>query len=108
MSGEAAAVGGTGRRRVGRTAMWVVAICWATIIFDGYDLIVFGAVVPSLLEYEAWGLDAKQAGAIGSYALVGMLVGALISGTVTDLVGRRKIILFCLCWFSLFMGVAAV
>ena len=108
MSGDAAAVGGTGRRRAGRTALWVVAICWATIIFDGYDLIVFGAVVPSLLEYEPWGLDAKQAGAIGSYALVGMLVGALISGTVTDLVGRRKIILFCLCWFSLFMGVAAV
>ena len=103
-----AGVARAGTGRLSRTTMWVVGICWATIIFDGYDLIVYGAVVPSLLEYDAWGLDPKEAGAIGSWALVGMLVGALIVGTITDLVGRRRIILFCLCWFSIFMGVAAI
>lgn len=108
MSAEAAPLEHAGTRRLSRTTMWVVGICWATIIFDGYDLIVYGAVVPTLLEYEAWGLNPKEAGAIGSYALVGMLVGALIAGTITDLVGRRRIILFCLCWFSVFMGVAAI
>ena len=87
-----------------RTTGWVIALCWVTIIFDGYDLIVYGAVVPSLLEYEAWNLSPEEAGRIGSYALFGMLIGALIAGTITDLVGRRKIILFCIAWFSLAMG----
>ena len=91
-----------------RTTKWVIALCWVTIIFDGYDLIVYGAVVPSLLEYEPWSLSPEQAGHIGSYALFGMLIGALIAGTITDLVGRRKIILFCIAWFSLAMGLCAI
>jgi len=86
----------------------VVAICFATIVFDGYDLIVYGAVVPSLLEYRPWGLTPPEAGAIGSYALVGMLIGALVVGTVTDIFGRRKIMLFCITWFSLAMGLCAL
>jgi AAHS family benzoate transporter-like MFS transporter len=95
-------------RRVSRTTMRVIAICWVTIIFDGYDLIVYGAVVPDLLEYQQWSLSPEEAGTIGSYALFGMLVGALIAGTITDLVGRRRIILFCIAWFSLAMGLCAI
>jgi hypothetical protein len=33
------------------TTLRVVAICFAAIVFDGYDLIVYGTVVPALLEY---------------------------------------------------------
>ncbi len=91
-----------------RTRVAVVAICCATIIADGYDLIVYGAVVPSLLQYEEWGLTVTEAGTIGSYALIGMLFGALVVGTVTDIVGRRKIMLFCITWFSLAMGLCAL
>src|ERR671910_1249287 len=54
------------------TTLGVVAICFVTIVFDGYDLIVYGAVVPALLEYREWDLTAVEAGAIGSYALIGM------------------------------------
>lgn len=86
-----------------RSARWVLALCWATIVFDGYDLISFGTVLPSLLRYRPWGLNAAEAGQIGSLALVGMLIGALVVGTLTDLVGRRRIMLFCLVWFSVAM-----
>lgn len=94
--------------KLSRTTLWVVAICWVTIIFDGYDLIVYGAVVPTLLDYEEWNLSPAEAGAIGSYALIGMLIGALIAGTITDIVGRRKIIIFCVIWFSLAMALCAI
>lgn len=94
--------------KLSRTTLWVIGICWLTIIFDGYDLIVYGAVVPSLLEYEEWALSPEEAGTIGSYALIGMLIGALTVGTITDIVGRRKIMLFCITWFSLAMGLAAI
>ncbi|WP_416981493.1 MFS transporter [Streptomyces sp. T028] len=78
------------------------------ILFDGYDLIIYGAVVPSLLRYEPWALTPTEAGLIGSYALVGMLVGALVAGAVTDLVGRRKMLLVSVSWFSLAMAACAV
>src|SRR5215218_5903225 len=94
--------------KLSASTRWVIAICWVTIIFDGYDLIVYGAVVPTLLQEEEWNLTAEQAGTIGSYALVGMLIGALIAGTVTDIVGRRKIMFVCIAWFSLARGLCAI
>ncbi|KAB8191664.1 MFS transporter [Nonomuraea phyllanthi] len=86
----------------------VVAICFASIVFDGYDLIVYGSVVPSLLGDASWSLTPAQVGAIGSYALMGMLIGALVAGVVTDLVGRRKIVIASAAWFSLAMVLCAL
>ena len=73
----------------------VLGLCFATIVFDGYDLIVYGSVVPDLLEYEPWGLTPQRVGNIGSLALAGMLIGALAVGTLTDLMGGRKVLLGC-------------
>jgi MFS family permease len=89
--------------------VWVVALCWVTITLDGYDLIVYGAVVPALLRDPSFGpLTPAEAGAIGGYALVGMLLGALTVGTITDLIGPRRIMLVCIAWFSLAMGLCAL
>lgn len=93
----------------GTSRFVAVAVCCATIIVDGYDLIVYGTVVPTLVDGSAeWTLTAAEAGRIGSYALVGMLIGALVIGTVTDIVGRRRIMLACIAWFSAAMLLAAV
>ncbi|WP_156393719.1 MULTISPECIES: MFS transporter [unclassified Nocardioides] len=81
----------------------VVLICFAAIIFDGYDLIIYGSTVPSLLAYEEWSLSPADVGAIGGYALLGMLFGALASGPLTDLFGRRKLFLGCLTLYSVTM-----
>ena len=88
--------------------LWVLGLCFATIVFDGYDLIVYGSVVPELLEHRAWDLSPQQVGAIGSLALVGMLLGALAVGALTDLIGRRKVLLGCLVWFSVAMALCAI
>jgi AAHS family benzoate transporter-like MFS transporter len=82
-------------------------LCFATIVFDGYDLIVYGSTIPALLDYEPWGLTPQRVGNIGSLALAGMLVGALASGATTDRFGRRRVLLGCLIFFSLAMGVCA-
>ena len=92
-----------------RTAgLWVVAICMVTIVFDGYDLIVYGAVVPSLMMDPEWQVTPAQAGSIGSYALMGMVVGTLTVGALTDILGRRKVMLGSIIWFSLAMGATAL
>lgn len=81
----------------------VVALGFGAIVFDGYDLIVYGSAVPALLGYEPWSLSAQQVGAIGSYTLLGMLIGAIAAGPLTDLLGRRRMFIGALTWFSLAM-----
>jgi MFS transporter, AAHS family, benzoate transport protein len=91
------------------SAIWLVpALCGFAVGFDGYDLIVYGTVVPALLEYQAWGLTPERVGVIGSYAIIGMLIGALLAGTVTDVIGRRKALLICVTWFSIFTAACGV
>ena len=64
----------------------VVCLCALLLIFDGYDLFIYGVVLPVLMK--EWGLTPIQAGALGSYALFGMMFGAFIFGPLADGVGR--------------------
>lgn len=95
----------TPRRRSG---LFVVMLCFLTIVADGYDLIVYGATVPSLLEEPGWGMSKAAAGLIGSWTLVGLMVGFLVAGPLADRIGRRKIMLAGVAWFSLGCAICAV
>ncbi|WP_017616006.1 MFS transporter [Nocardiopsis salina] len=92
------------------TVRWVVLIAAIAVLFDGYDLVVYGTVLPTLLaDPTALGeLTPGQAGALGSYALVGVMVGALIAGAVGDRVGRRRMMIINIVWFSVGMGLTAM
>lgn len=90
-----------------RVTSIAVAICWLGILSEGYDVGVMGAVLPSLLDDPHWHLTPLQAGALGSYGLLGMLLGGLMIGTLSDLYGRKAMFLLCLALFSLAMGGAA-
>lgn len=84
--------------RFGRFHWMVMAWCALLLIFDGYDLFIYGVVLPVLMK--DWGLTPLQAGALGSYALFGMMFGALIFGTLADRFGRKKGIAICFVLFS--------
>jgi benzoate transport len=77
------------------------------VALDGFDLVVLGAVTPSLLEYEPWGLTPPEVGTIASYGLFGMLIGALSIGTLADVIGRRKAIIISVVSFSVFTAALA-
>jgi len=78
---------------------WLVLFwCALIIIFDGYDLVIYGVVLPVLMV--EWGLTPLQAGALGSYALFGMMFGALFFGPLSDKIGRKKVIAICVTLFS--------
>lgn len=86
-----------------RRRLVVVSICFAAIIFDGYDLIVYGSSVPALLAYEPWSLTPAQVGAIGSFTLLGMFFGAISAGALTDRFGRRRLFIGSLTLYSVAM-----
>lgn len=78
-----------------------VLVCWLLVVFDGYDLIVYGTVQSSLLAEPGWGLNAASLGTVGSMAFIGMMIGALLAGRISDALGRRKTILACAISFSI-------
>ena len=90
--------------------LWVVSLATVGLVFDGYDLVVYGTVVSTLLRdpTQIGTVTPALAGALGSYALVGVLVGALLAGSVGDIVGRRKVMLFAYAWFSVGMALTAL
>ncbi|MGY1632074.1 MFS transporter [Geodermatophilus sp. SYSU D01186] len=96
------------RRR--RSTLWVVALSTAALVFDGYDLVVYGTIVPTLLgdPSQLGPITPAQAGTLGSYALVGVLVGALAAGAVGDRIGRRRVVVVNLAWFSIGMAATAL
>ncbi|SFT91185.1 MFS transporter, AAHS family, benzoate transport protein [Arthrobacter sp. ov118] len=72
------------------------------MVFDGYDLIVYGTVQSSLISETGWGLSKATAGTIGSMAFLGMMIGAIFAGRMADSWGRRRTILGCAVVFSIF------
>ncbi|MFJ6386256.1 MFS transporter [Streptomyces sp. NPDC091972] len=94
--------------RGSRLALLVVGLCWLAVLFDGLDMFIYGSVLPHLLETRTFGLTPDQAGDLGSYATFGMLVGALVAGTIADRVGRKKLMVACVTLFSLASGLCAV
>jgi MFS transporter, AAHS family, benzoate transport protein len=93
-----------------RTVLWVVGLASLGLMFDGYDLVVYGTVVSTFLRNpnEIGAVTPQIAGVLGSYALVGVLVGALLAGTVGDILGRRKVMLAAYAWFSVGMAFTAM
>ena len=93
-----------------RTANWVAFIICAALLFDGYDLVVYGTVLPGLLADagQIGHFDAATAGLLGSWALIGVLVGSLACGAIGDFFGRRRLMLAGIAWFSLGMFATAL
>lgn len=85
---------------------WSVLIwCLLIIIFDGYDLVIYGVALPLLMQ--EWGMSAVQAGLLASTALFGMMFGAMSFGTLSDKLGRKKTIMICVAIFSGFTFLGA-
>ncbi|TDO36391.1 putative MFS family arabinose efflux permease [Kribbella sp. VKM Ac-2527] len=82
--------------------VWVRPLCWTAVMLDGFDLVVLGSITPILLSGKVFGYTPSTAAAVATAGLVGMMLGALAIGTVTDLIGRRRAMLVAVATFSFF------
>lgn len=70
----------------------VVGLCMLFNMVDGFDITAM-AVVANAVGSEL-ALTADRLGWIFSFALAGMMAGAMFLAPVSDLIGRRRIIIF--------------
>ena len=84
----------------------ILAWCALIIIFDGYDLAVAGIAMPAIMK--DMGVNPTQAGFMASSALFGMMFGAIFLGTLSDRIGRRRVIALCILLFSVFTAAAGL
>lgn len=84
-----------------RPRFWPVLLCWVIVALDGFDLVVLGTVIPTLLSTRELGFDAAGATAVVTTGLVGVGIGALAIGPLADRYGRRRSLIACVSVFSL-------
>ncbi|MCC9177889.1 MFS transporter [Arthrobacter sp. zg-Y750] len=81
---------------------WIVILCWLTVVFEGFDLVALGASIPTLLDTRHAGIDAGGATFVATISLVGVGIGAALSGPISDRFGRRLPLIACVVVFSVF------
>jgi len=77
-------------RPVGRFHVMLLAICFAAVLFDGFDTQAIGYVAPAIAK--AWSLPKGALGPVFGAGLSGLMLGALGFGPLADRFGRKKII----------------
>src|SRR5690348_5101908 len=76
-------------------------------ILDGLEIQIVSAVGTVLTDRGTLHLSAAEVGLLGSVYLLGEVVGALVFGRITDLVGRRRLFVATLLLYLVASGLAA-
>lgn len=84
---------------VGRFHYKLLLVTGLGWLFDSMDTGLIAFILPVLAK--EWGLAPGQMGLIGSIGLIGMALGAVISGTVADRIGRKKVFTITVLLYSI-------
>lgn len=81
-------------------AQWgVFALCFLTVLLDGFDTAAIGYIAPSLIK--AWGVSRPALAPVLSAALLGLAAGALSAGPLADVFGRKRVLVGSVSLFAL-------
>ncbi|AUV54885.1 MFS transporter [Raoultella planticola] len=83
----------------------VVFLGFCVIALDGFDIAIMGFIAPTL-KHE-WGVTNYELGFVISAALIGLALGAILSGPLADWLGRKKIIVNSVFFFGFWTIVTA-
>jgi MFS transporter, AAHS family, 4-hydroxybenzoate transporter len=90
---------------MGRLQIGIVVLCGLAAILDGYDLQVIGLAAPAIAH--ALTIPMARMGVVFSAALAGLALGSLALGTLSDRLGRKKVLIGAtLCFGACTLGTA--
>jgi MFS family permease len=98
MSSTLSSSAATGAQR--GSGIWAVWLCWLAVALDGFDLVVLGAVIPVLSKTGDLGFTDASLTTASTLGLVGVGIGAVLVGPLTDRIGRRITLIACIALFS--------
>ncbi len=82
-----------------RTGKWVVFVMFFGMVIDGMNIQVLSLALPNIIKEHH--ISLVNAGAISSYTFVGMGIGGIFGGWVSDRIGRKKVVFWSIFSFSL-------
>ena len=90
-----------------RLQIVAIAITVGLNALDGFDVLAISFAAPGIAA--EWNIDRAALGVVLSMELIGMAIGSVLLGGVTDRIGRRRMILGCLVVmaFGMFMVTTA-
>ncbi|MEQ1105033.1 MFS transporter [Acinetobacter ursingii] len=92
--------------RVSPMQKLVIFLCLMIVVVDGIDISIMGFVAPVIKQ--EWGISTTDLAPVMSAALVGLALGAVVSGPLADKFGRKKLLIINLLGFGLFTLLAAL
>jgi MFS transporter, AAHS family, cis,cis-muconate transporter len=88
----------------GSQGRWLLVfiLAYLALMADGADVMMYGLTLTRIKD--DFGLSNVEAGALGSLTLLGMAVGGIVGGWLSDRVGRVRVVVWALALFSLGAG----
>ncbi|MFZ6647511.1 MFS transporter [Undibacterium sp. TJN25] len=85
-------------RKFGKFQFLVAAMCALVVFLDGFDTQAIGYVAPAIIK--SFQVSRASLSPVFSASLVGLMLGALLGGPVSDRFGRRPVLLAGLMFFG--------
>ncbi len=86
-----------------RPAFWATFLGWG---LDGFDYMMYTLVLAAVIG--AFHLTDASAGFLGTATLVMSAVGGILAGTISDRVGRVKMLVFAVLVYSVFTALSGI
>ncbi len=70
------------------------------MVFDGYSYMIASYTMPQISA--EWGLNKIQTGSLASWSMIGLIIGGVFAGVISDKIGRKKTLIYAIAVYSLF------
>ncbi|AQW31375.1 MFS transporter [Ralstonia syzygii subsp. celebesensis] len=83
----------------------LLGLCFLIVTTDGMDVAIMGFLAPDITR--EWGISKASFGVVMSAAPIGLAIGALLVGPLSDRFGRKRLLIGSVALFGIFNLVSA-
>ncbi|KXX62205.1 MFS transporter [Rhodococcus sp. LB1] len=78
----------------------IIALCMVITVIEGFNMIVYGSVVPLLLTDTTLHVTDEQTGLIGGFLYIGAILGSVVSPALAERIGRKRVLILAVGLFA--------